>query len=180
MRLFLALWPDDAALRRIEEIQQALQEAATRQGVRFVRPERIHLTLHFYGEFPERDLPELKQRLSTVRHPPIELRSTGFGAFPGLNRPKVVWLGLEGEGLAELQEQAAKAVEGLVEPADAVFIPHLTLARVNPGSQEVGRRVRSIPPDLLEPPAVWTADKVALVQTLPSAVYDDVGSFALE
>jgi 2'-5' RNA ligase len=176
MRLFLAVWPDDSAHRRIVEVQDDLREAIDLQGVRFTRPDKIHLTLHFYRDVSERDLPDLSDRLSTVRFNSFEVRTTEVGAFPSIGRPKVVWLGLDGDGIHELQTSFAEAVNGLVPPPDR-FSPHLTLARVKPGSKEVGRRLLPLAEKFAETPAVWRVEGVSLMESSPSGDYVEIRRF---
>lgn len=173
-RLFICIFPPETALAQIGEVQQKLREVITRQGVRFVRQDKIHLTLRFIGDRNEEDIAELVDALSKVESGAISLRTTVIGGFPNLSRPKVVWLGLEGKGGMEL---AAKVADTKNEGSD--FVPHLTLARVSPGSKEIGRKLTALPPKFASPVATWTSTEFCLVETLPSNTYEIIARFPL-
>lgn len=131
MRLFLAL--NFPAL-----VRQALWRAAAPLRdlglpVKWVRPEGIHLTLKFLGEVaPERE-PELVAALGRAaagaRALPVALG--GFGAFPDLRRPRVVWAGVAPEPALEiLQDHIEREFAPLGFPTEArAFRPHVTLGR---------------------------------------------------
>lgn len=131
-----------ACLGRIQD-----QLRGHRFNVRWVRPENIHLTLKFLGDTPAADLTALVEALAeAVRgHPPLGLFLKGFGAFPGLDRPRVVWVGIDGQ-IAELQA-LQRAVEGGLgaigfPSGNRPFRGHLTLGRVK--GRVAGERLRSV------------------------------------
>ncbi|MBI2170720.1 MAG: RNA 2',3'-cyclic phosphodiesterase [Chloroflexi bacterium] len=106
------------------------------EGVRWVRPEGVHLTLKFLGETPEERLEAIAQAMAqaAVQTPPFALNIQGVGAFPNLRAPQVVWLGLSGqvEVLKELQSALEQTLEQAGFPREGrAFSPHLTLGRVN-------------------------------------------------
>ncbi|MBI2823252.1 MAG: RNA 2',3'-cyclic phosphodiesterase [Planctomycetia bacterium] len=113
---------------------------ATGAGVRWVKPEHLHLTLKFLGEVDLRDVPEVcavvTQATTTV--PPFSVRVAGAGAFPDFSRPRTVWLGVEDETgeLAALHEQIDKALGGIgFRREQRRFRPHLTIGRVRSGGR---------------------------------------------
>ncbi|WP_033292391.1 RNA 2',3'-cyclic phosphodiesterase [Amycolatopsis jejuensis] len=141
MRLFSALVPPADV---VAEVAAALGDRD--DALRWSAPEDWHVTLAFYGEA---DLAERTAFLTEALdgRPPIDLRLAGAGTFPG-----VLWLGVTGEGLAELAE-AAGAQE---------YRAHVTLARYSrehPGLAKrwekrlTGFESRS-----------WTADEVVLMR----------------
>lgn len=94
-----------------------------------------HLTLRFLGEVDaDRRLP-LEAAIGPVaaRHPPFRLTLRGFGAFPDLERPRVVFAEVE-EGRSETERIATDLDEHLDRQgfgrADRAFRPHVTLFRV--------------------------------------------------
>ena len=98
--------------------------------------DRIHLTLHFLGHLPVRDVEALPSRLRQVVEgfTRFTLAARGVGAFPNFNHAQVVWAGIGGADLPRLLElQAALAVplqQAGLPVEDRRFRPHLTLARV--------------------------------------------------
>jgi len=121
------------------EIHAALVElkgelARTGAAVRWVRDEGLHATVKFLGAVPEAQLPALRAALTDAVHPrpPLAASVRGLGVFPTLQRPRVVWVGLECAPLAAL----AAAIDGAVEPLGFApetrpFRAHITLGRVN-------------------------------------------------
>ena len=70
---------------------------------------------------------------TTNRVKAFELTLDGLGAFPNLDRPHVVWVGLGGdiERLSGIQNTLEQHLAGLgFSPENRPFSPHLTLARV--------------------------------------------------
>lgn len=112
--------------------------AALGQGLahaKRTKPHQLHITLRFLGATPEDRLPELEQRLATVKAAPFDLVVQGAGVFPeGSRRPRVLWLGLSPEEpLRRLERCIAEALADLPNrPANDTsrFCPHLTLARL--------------------------------------------------
>jgi 2'-5' RNA ligase len=63
----------------------------------------------------------------------MSLFAKGVGVFPGIKRPRIVWVGLSGqlESLVDLQRQLEERLEGLgFEKDKRPFKGHLTLGRV--------------------------------------------------
>ena len=179
MRLFVALWTPSEILETLP--LSLLQEHLTRQGVRFTRPEKIHLTLRYLGNVLEDQVEPLTASLAEALAgiSEVELTASGLGAFPNIDRPKVVWAGVHGD-LTALHQRVIEATDDVAEqPADA-WEPHLTLARVSPPSQKVGRAleplVRQTAGELF---GSWIAREVLLVQTQADGSYHIMAEFPL-
>jgi len=148
IRSFLAIELPKPILRKIEEVQGDLR--STRADVRWVNPEKIHLTLKFFGNIEESRIdPIFKSFEEPVQNtPPFSLKVRGVGAFPHLKNPRVIWVGLvEGkEVLISFQKQIEIQLEKIgIQPEDRSFHPHLTLGRMRSsrGKEElVGRMER--------------------------------------
>lgn len=103
-------------------------------GIRWVRPANLHLTLRFLGNAVDRSvIVKLDRILSELAGhiTPFTLQARGTGAFPNLDRPRTIWIGLASEeliGLARQVENAAVMV-GLA-PEGRSYTPHLTIGRV--------------------------------------------------
>jgi 2'-5' RNA ligase len=121
--------PVRAALQRLRD-----QFAQLKCEVRWVRVEGVHVTLKFLGLVEPARLEQIHTTLATgiTGQPALRVRARGLGAFPNLRRPRVLWVGLEGEGLAELAARVEEAMRRLdFEPEKRGFSPHITLGRVN-------------------------------------------------
>ncbi len=130
IRTFVAVKiPVTAALRPV------LRLLATKNWpVTAVSPDNLHVTLKFLGDAPieSRDAIQDQIAKSVTGKPPFDLRVVGLSAFPKVDRPSVVWAGLnDAEPLVSLAHRLEEALELLGfarEPRP--FHPHLTLARV--------------------------------------------------
>jgi 2'-5' RNA ligase len=118
----------------IKEFRELSSQTADKWP-RWVRPENLHVTLKFIGEVAETKLDSIRAVLSTVQtDAQLELRLHGLGFFPNENRPTVLWTGLGAP--TNLQTLAgdidgALATQGIAKEMRA-FVPHLTLARLDP------------------------------------------------
>jgi 2'-5' RNA ligase len=123
---------DEALRARIGEQLESLRRLAPH--ARWVRPDRLHLTLAFLGEIAEAAVPPLVDALGRVasRRRALELSVRGGGVFGSLQRPKVLWLALSGalDELASLHSDLRGELTALGHLPDyPTFEPHLTLAR---------------------------------------------------
>ncbi len=101
---------------------------------RIPRPESIHLTLKFLGQVDRDQITSIQQALerSARQAAPFDLRIGGLGTFPDLQRPRVIWIGVEEcQSLWKLKHQLEGELEYLGFPRDKrCFRPHLTLMRL--------------------------------------------------
>jgi 2'-5' RNA ligase len=134
IRAFLALDPPEEILREIGRIQDRLRKPI-HGDLHWVRPERIHLTLKFFGDISENAVVNISavvgQAAAVVG--PFELAIGGTGVFPDPSRPRVVWLGMSGEvaRLVTFQQGLERALGEIgFPPEERPFRPHLTLGRI--------------------------------------------------
>jgi 2'-5' RNA ligase len=174
MRLFLAIFPPESVRLEILKLQQILKDRITRQGVRFTYPDKIHLTLAFLGDrcSPEDAIERATPLLAPLTSPDMQV--SGLGCFPSEVRPKTIWLGVKS---AEIQT-LGQALNQEFESGDEAFAPHVTLVRVSPASQAVGRLLRPLGPQF-QSDLSWIADKVDLVSTLGDGRYETLSRFPL-
>lgn len=166
-RTFVAVELSDSARGRIARIIEQLSPKAP--GVRWIRPENIHLTLAFLGDVPDPDLPGLCKLVEEAvgSLTPFKLDIKGFGSFPPQGRPRVIWVGLEGdlEPLKQLQKAVVEASRTAgYPPTDNRFNPHITLGRV---------KAPSGPPldvqAITKPFALWSAGVLEVRQVVTFA-----------
>jgi RNA 2',3'-cyclic 3'-phosphodiesterase len=127
------------ALRMSAEVDSAIAEFVAplrelRCGVRWARTANLHLTLRFLGAAVDRSLlSQLDETLSQItgRTSPFMLQARGTGAFPNLDRPRTIWVGLIGEQLMQLAKHIEEAaVQAGLAPERRPYTPHLTIGRV--------------------------------------------------
>ena len=132
IRSFLAIELPKTIQGKIEEIQRDLK--SSHADVRWVRPEKNHLTLKFFGNIEESKIEPI---VESIEEPiqttsPFLLRVKGVGAFPHLKNPRVIWMGLadEKEVLVSFQKHLETKLERIGFQAEGrPFHPHLTLGR---------------------------------------------------
>ena len=105
-----------------------------REGLRWTPEDRMHLTLAFLADVPERILEPLEERLAgaVADIEPFECSLAGAGAFPHPDRPAVLWMGVAqgGERLEHLSARVRGAASAVgAAPDGKRLTPHLTLAR---------------------------------------------------
>lgn len=132
IRSFLAIELPKPILRKIEEVEADLK--STHADVRWVSPEKIHLTLKFFGNIEESRIDSIFQSIEEpIRNTPsFSLKVLGVGAFPSMKSPRVIWMGLVNGSqiLTSLQKQIETQLEKIgFQPEDRSFHPHLTLGR---------------------------------------------------
>lgn len=132
IRTFIAVDLPETAKRDLEKLQHFLMKDI--RGIRWVKPEGIHLTLKFFGDVEIGRIPEIEQAIGEVvrDYRPFMLTPKGCGAFPTLKNIRVIWAGLDGDVdvLCELQRKLEEQLELIGFPReDRSFKPHLTLGR---------------------------------------------------
>lgn len=152
LRLFFALWPDDATASALLQLQASIQGKKVPYA-------NLHMTLAFLGQQPLAVLPRLKDILARLPRTDILLTLDRVGYFP---RNRIAWAGprrIPAE-LGALHEQLVQALADRQVAFDREhrYTPHVTLARD-----------AALPPDLFFDPIVWRATKVALVQSTSAA-----------
>ena len=123
----------------LDNVQQELKQL--RLAARWVRPQNIHLTLKFLGNINPADIEKIGKAMADAAgdSAPITLTVGGIGFFPGIRRPRVIWVGLGGQtdALRNFQRNLANRLATIGFPSDKrSFKAHLTLGRfrqaVNP------------------------------------------------
>jgi 2'-5' RNA ligase len=138
-RIFLALSFSVAVTRKIAEEIERKKQALTGAGFRvaWVPAANLHLTLRFVGSIGEELVEGIAGacRRVAARHAPMEARAVGLGAFPTLDRPSVLWVGVSAPpSLVALQaDLEAAMVELGCEPETRAYHPHVTAGRVKEG-----------------------------------------------
>src|SRR5437762_1995995 len=136
IRAFIAVELPDETRHIVASRQDDLKRAMGRAegGVRWSRPEGVHLTLQFLGNVHTNTIPRIEQAIRDACDgaKPARLSLEGAGAFPNLARPRVVWIGLSGDvsPLQTLQANISANLKTLGFEPDKPFQPHITLGRV--------------------------------------------------
>lgn len=149
IRCFLAIDLPEDLRPQLALVQGELKKSQA--DVRWVPPGNIHVTLKFFGNVPDAEIPNIiaAAREGAAEQAPLTLKVTGAGAFPNVRSPRVVWLGLGGDMLSLTQffyrlEKAFAALD--YPPEGRAFNPHLTLGRVRSpeGRAQLSRAIEKL------------------------------------
>lgn len=134
MRLFVGVDLPEEVRGRLGEAIAGLRGEVP--GVRWIRPENLHITTRFLGETAESQLAELRASLEAAAAAvPCGDRVlvVGLSAIGERRRPRMVWAGVRDEKrvLAGLHDRVERALSSLGYPGEGRdYHAHLTLARL--------------------------------------------------
>lgn len=131
MRLFVALSLSERDQVRIHEAARPLRESGV--PVDWHDPGRYHLTLKFLGDVHTSRVQGLERAVGRVAGATrgFTLSLGGFGAFPTIRRPQVLWLGADPSPALRCLKQDLEwglASHGF-ERETRAFHPHVTLGK---------------------------------------------------
>ena len=175
IRLFAAVYPSEEAQRMLGKTMAEF-EAAAPNLARWVRPERVHLTLRFFGDMPR---PEAATILEAMARVPAEFNRGGFklglarlGTFGQPSNPRVIWAGADGdvEALGDLHgaldRELVKAGFG---PDKQPYRPHMTLGRPR-NARETAKPGRALATAVWDWPALpkveWKVEEMHLIHSV--------------
>ncbi len=145
IRAFIAVDIEEPrVVAKLVQIRDAF--VATGAPMKPVEDQNMHITIRFLGSTPVALLDEIEAIMRQARPRRVVIKLRGVGAFPSIERPRVIWVGVEpGPGAEEL-ERIYRAVERGVRrlgwsPEREEFIPHVTLARIK-GRKNIDRVVK--------------------------------------
>jgi 2'-5' RNA ligase len=134
MRLFVAVDISSQVRDRIDQVQRRLKQDLSHadRGVKWVRPEQIHLTLKFLGEVRDAAVTRVCDVVTrtAARYDSFEMQARGLGVFGSPAR--VVWAGIQPcPELMNLQAELESEFEKIGwNKENRAFAGHLTLCRV--------------------------------------------------
>jgi 2'-5' RNA ligase len=180
-RVFVCVTPpEDVA----GEAERFIEKLGMFQGFRWAKRGQLHVTLKFLGEVtPERvvGVDTNLSRIGGLR--PFGVTLSGFGAFPGLGKASVLWIGVSrgGEKLTKLASLVGRAASASgCEVERQKFHPHMTIARARGGTPPgaLSDELREVLSRM--PPLSWTCANFTLMRSvlLPDgAAYSPIGNY---
>ena len=141
MRLFIAIELSEEIRAALAQIQSHLKYSGA--DVKWIEKDNIHLTLKFLGDVSDEKAEKIKQILDDIvketKSFELSLKmskeapGTLIGAFPNINYPRGIWVGLD-KGAAKSKILAEKIDDTLskigFQKETRPFAAHLTIGRV--------------------------------------------------
>jgi 2'-5' RNA ligase len=127
MKLFAAIRPPSGVIRAVSRMQKGVP------GARWSAPEKLHITVAYFGEVAEPLAEELDEELARRPLPSLELYLEGAGHF-GRAEPHQIHLKVRHDpALTALHKHCKRVARELNIPMERrEFRPHLTLAYLKP------------------------------------------------
>ena len=148
MRCFIAIDIDEQIQKSLGDLQRRLQAEAglDKSGVKWVKPELMHLTLKFLGEVDDSRIPQVCDIAGQVakKYSGFEIDVAKVGYF-GKSAARVLWVGLTDAAgtLLSLQEDLENQLAEAGWPKEQRrFSAHLTLCRIK--NTKAGKRLAEI------------------------------------
>lgn len=152
LRLFFALWPDDALRASLAALTA---EVTAECGGRPTAAANLHATLAFLGSVPQERAAEFTAMAAGIRARAFALALDSLGYW---RHNRIVWVGARQspEPLALLAQQLKSGLEALRWPVDdRPYVPHVTLLR--DARRGPARDATSLP--------LWRVEDFALVSS---------------
>ena len=151
IRTFIALEITEKSRAQAFQFEQMLAQCGAL--VKWEPQKKFHITLKFLGEIPNVEVNDVCVEVQRVARelPPFVFGLKGAGAFPNVDKPRSVWLGVD-EG-REAVIRTARAIDAAMQrmgfPRELhAYIPHMTLGRikgVNPQLALLSEKIRQYP-----------------------------------
>ncbi len=133
VRAFIALELDSSVKEKISSLISQLKNIDS--SIKWVPSEALHFTLKFLGNIDTAMIQPIANELEKISKdtPCFKISFSKIGAFPNMNRPKVIWIGVENgaQSIIHLAQKCESHLETLgfkKEPRE--YKAHLTLGRV--------------------------------------------------
>lgn len=137
MRLFIAINLPKKEKKRIHRAVRPIREQDL--PVKWVDPDDFHLTLKFLGRVKKEAVDSVRECMDGVAGETegFDVEIGGFGAFPTIRSPRVLWVGVEATPALRCLKQDLEWALGDhgFEAETRAFHPHLTMGRVRKGTQ---------------------------------------------
>lgn len=127
MILFAAIRPPSGVIRAVTRLQKGVP------GARWSAPEKLHITVGYFGDVAEALAEELDEELARRPLPSMELTLRGAGHF-GRAEPHQIHLKVDANpALTQWHQHCRRVARTLHIPMEKrLFTPHLTLAYLKP------------------------------------------------
>lgn len=123
MKLFAAIRPPEFVIRQLVRHQKGVS------GAKWSDPEKLHITLGYFGEVDDEYAEILDTELARQHMTGFDVLLKGAGHF-GSSEPHAIWVGVEPSShLSALHRHCRRAARAAkIEMETRNYLPHITLA----------------------------------------------------
>jgi 2'-5' RNA ligase len=170
MRTFIAIELPENIKNSLAKLQEQLKAIGT--DVKWVQPQNIHLTLKFLGERDDKKVKQISEILDEVakNHQTFQIQINALGAFPNLNSPRVIWVGID-QGDVETKN-IFKDLEDLIckvgiPKEDRPFSSHITIGRTRSsmGKEKLAQAITILGEKIGNVNLIFTAGTITLFKS---------------
>ena len=184
IRTFIAIDTPETVTKVALSLQSSVK--VNPKAVRWVRKENIHITLRYIGPTAPGEVDKINRLLREIsgQNSDLSLTVSGTGCFPKKERPRILWLGVNGD-VAELKllvEMITSEMDQLGYPQEEHnYSSHITIGRI--------RYPQKVTPDITDfltaqyEPVLWNVPKIILYQSellQSGALYSILGTHSLK
>jgi RNA 2',3'-cyclic 3'-phosphodiesterase len=146
IRSFLAFELPEGIKKTVARVSGEIRH--TGLDARWMKPENIHLTVVFMGNIKADDIGHLGGEAGNVCsvYGTFDIAIKGMGCFPNRQRPRVLWMGLDGNlgRMSRFRDDLQKSLKAFgIKEERRGFKPHLTLARFR-STRKIGSKLEEI------------------------------------
>jgi len=185
IRSFLAFELPVEIKKTVARVSQEIRHSGL--DARWVKAENIHLTVIFMGNIRTEDIESINEAVRNVcpGYGSFDIALKGMGCFPSRRRPRVLWLGLDGDmvRMSHFRNDLQKTLRPFgIKEEKRPFRPHLTLGRFR-STRKMGPKLEEILPgyEALETPSESLSELFLFKSDLKpgGAVYTKLESWPL-
>ena len=149
LRTFIAIELNTTLTQSIADIQQQFKKANA--DVKWIEPPNAHITLKFLGDTSLEKISGIQKMIQAVasRISPFTIEFQEIGAFPQLEHPRIIWIGLKEHQniIKDIAQQLENELASLGFPKERRdFSSHITIGRVRSlrGKAELMERIQEV------------------------------------
>ncbi len=169
-RVFIAFNISERAREKISSVSESLrQEIKTPSS--WVNPVNMHITLAFIGKIKTKRLNRIiSDMANNTQFKQFSILAKTLSCFPGIKRPRVLWIGTQKEGDASgYYKQISEIIKSSGAHFDAKpkYIPHITIARFKkqPNPNEL-KKIEEL--SLKFTPLAIDIESISVYESIPS------------
>ena len=135
IRAFICIDFPSKVIKEVTRIQELIKNNSPFIG-KLTEPENLHMTLKFLGEVEKEKIDIVKEKLSKINFPILNLKLNKVGIFSHGREPRIVWLKVIGN-IFHLQKEIDNSLSNTF-PKEERFMSHLTIARIKHTKDKAG------------------------------------------